>query len=135
MPPQHTDNPSVIFQLILTDSTGAASTVVTDDSWLAFDGDAHRKPGPATDGGSAGTRFLEYIDARGEPVGWRAAGFTPGPGWGPAVGTAPSASDLANLYPRMQVREQRVGEGARARASATGARPLSSAHAAPPLGL
>jgi hypothetical protein len=99
---QHTNSPSVIFQLVLTDTAGATTTVVSDASWLAFDGDAHRKPGPATQGGSAGTAFLEYIDARGEPVGWRAPGFVPGAGWGPAAATPPSASDLANLHPRMQ---------------------------------
>lgn len=124
----HTGGPSVIFQLELTDDAGATTTIVTDASWLAFDGDVHRRPGPAIDGGSAGTKFLcvesgweaavahrlhasrpsstaprsEYIDAREEPVGWRAAGFVPGAGWAAAVATAPSASDLANLHPRMQ---------------------------------
>jgi hypothetical protein len=94
--------PSVIFQLELTLADGSVSRVVTDASWRAFDGDAHRKPGPAMDGGSAGTAFVEYIDARGEPVGWRAAGYSEGPGWAAAAGAAPSAEELANLYPRME---------------------------------
>jgi hypothetical protein len=48
---------------------------------MAFDADVHRNPGRALHGGSAGTGFLEYIDARNEPVGWKAAGFKPGAGW------------------------------------------------------
>lgn len=54
----HTGGPSVIFQLELTDASGATTTVVTDSSWQAFNGDVHRRPGPAIDGGSAGTAFL-----------------------------------------------------------------------------
>lgn len=98
----HTGGPSVIFEVDLTTAAGATTPVVTDATWLAFDADVHRRPGPATDGGSAGTKFLEYIDARAEPVGWRASGFVPGAGWAAAVATQPSASDLANLHPRMQ---------------------------------
>ena len=95
--------PAVIFALTLTLADGSSSTVVSDASWAAFDGDAHRRPGPSQGGGgSAGTGFVEYIDARGEPVGWRGAGFAPGAGWAPAVASAPTADQLANLHPRMQ---------------------------------
>ena len=51
----HTHSPSVIFQLDLTDASGTTTSIVTDSSWLAFDGDVHRNPGPPTQGGSAGT--------------------------------------------------------------------------------
>ena len=94
--------PRVILQLVITLADGSSRSVVTDSSWRAFDGDAHRRPGPAMDGGSAGTAFVEYIDARGEPVGWRAAGFAEGAGWEAAVGAAPSAAELVDLYPRME---------------------------------
>ena len=73
--------PSTIMQLTLRLAGGAELTVVTDSTWLAFNGDVHRQPGPARHGGSAGTGFLEYIDARFEPVGWRAPGFTPTASW------------------------------------------------------
>ena len=96
------NTPHVIFELVLTLADGSKQTFVTDASWRAFNGDAHRKPGPATHGGSAGTGFLEYIDARGEPVGWRTAGFAEGAGWAAAVASAPSADELANLHQRMQ---------------------------------
>ena len=95
-------NPSVILEVVLTDAAGATVTVSTDPTWLAFNGDAHRKPGPPTHGSSAGTAFLEYIDARGEPVGWRQAGFAAGADWAPAVATAPSPSDQRAFHPRMQ---------------------------------
>ena len=95
-------SPRIIFELVLTLADGSRTSVVTDGSWRAFNGDVHRRPGPATNGGSAGTGFLEYIDARAEPVGWRTAAFAEGAGWAAAVGSAPSASDLANLHPRMQ---------------------------------
>jgi len=94
--------PQVIMQLELTLADGSKSVVVTDGSWRAFNGDAHRVPGPAKNGGSAGTGFLEYIDARGEPVGWRLPGFVEGAGWAAAAGAAPTADQLANLHPRMQ---------------------------------
>jgi hypothetical protein len=97
----HSD-PNVIFQLELTLADGSKTVVVTDASWRAFNGDAHRKPGPAKNGGSAGTGFLEYIDARGEPVGWRLPGFVEGAGWGAATGAAPTADQITNLHPRMQ---------------------------------
>ena len=95
--------PKVIMQLEMIQADGRSKNViVTDASWRAFDGDAHRKPGPATKGGSAGTGFLEYIDARGEPVGWRAPGFVEGAGWTAATAAAPSSDEVKNLHPRMQ---------------------------------
>ena len=96
-------SPAVIFQLTLRTAAGATTVVVSDASWSALNGDAHRGPGPSTGGGSsAGTGFVEHIDARAEPVGWRAVGFVPGAGWTPATAKPPSADQLANLHPRMQ---------------------------------
>jgi hypothetical protein len=60
---------SAIMQLNIRSASGKVTTVGTDATWMSFDGDAHRHPGPALHGHSAGTGFLEYIDARGEPVG------------------------------------------------------------------
>ena len=94
--------PAVIFQLVLHLADGSTQTLVSDASWGAFNGDLHRKPGPAAHGGSAGTGFIEYNDARGEPVGWRAPGFTPGAQWAAAAAQAPSAAQLLDLHPHMQ---------------------------------
>ena len=95
--------PDVIFELRVRLAGGAELLVVSDATWSAFNGDVHRVPGPSQGGGgSAGTGFVEYIDARAEPVGWRAAGFAPGAGWAPAVASPPSADQLSNLHPRMQ---------------------------------
>ena len=69
---------------------------------MAFDGDIHRKPGKPQHGSSAGTGFLEYIDARHEPVGWRSTGFVPGAGWGPAVATPPTAAERQSLHSKME---------------------------------
>jgi hypothetical protein len=98
----HQNGPSVMLEVRMTCADGATITLVTDSSWLAFNGDVHRNPAPATQGGSAGTAFLEYIDARHEPVGWRMPGFAPGSGWLAAVGSSPSSDDARNLHPRMQ---------------------------------
>ena len=94
---------AALLQVVFRAADGAALGVVgTDASWAAFDGDAHRKPGPPTHGKSAGTAFLEYIDARAEPVGWRLPGFLPGAGWAPANATPPSAADVRALHARME---------------------------------
>jgi hypothetical protein len=53
-------------------------------------------------GGSAGTAFLEYIDARQEPTGWKKTGFKPGAGWTAATATAPTEEQLTQLHPKMQ---------------------------------
>ena len=76
----------------------------TDASWRAFNGDVHRNPGPGQHGGSAGTKFIEYIDARHEPVGWKLVGFddSTSAGWAPAEATPPTASDVSNLFPKME---------------------------------
>ena len=96
------NTPRVIFQIVMTLSDGSTTTVVTDASWSSFNGDLHRFPGPAKNGGSAGTGFLEYIDARGEPVNWRTVGFVEDSKWVPAVATPPSADEVSQMHPRME---------------------------------
>lgn len=65
---------AALLQVVFRAADGAPLGVVgTDAGWAAFDGNAHRRPGPPAHGWSAGTAFLEYIDARAEPVGWAAA--------------------------------------------------------------
>ena len=71
--------PFVFMKLQFKLLSGETATVTTDSSWLAFNADAHRRPGPATAGHSAGTGFLEYIDARAEPAGWQHVGYKPSP--------------------------------------------------------
>eukprot|EP01046_Picozoa_sp_COSAG06_P023084 COSAG06_NODE_1818_length_8294_cov_40.638560_5_plen_735_part_00 len=93
---------NVIMQLQLRTAGGKSTTLGTDATWMALDADVHRNPGPALHGHSAGTGFLEYIDARHEPVGWMTAGFKPGAGWGPAVASAVSSTQLAQLTSKMQ---------------------------------
>ena len=96
------NTPKAIFQVVMTAADGSRTLAVSDASWSSFNGDLHRKPGPARNGGSAGTGFLEYIDARAEPVGWRSLGFAEDALWVPAVAAAPSADELQNLHPRME---------------------------------
>lgn len=98
----HQGGANVIMQLQLRMAGGKATTVGTDATWMVFDADVHRNPGPALHGGSAGTGFLEYIDARHEPVGWMTSGFKPGAGWAPAVAASVSSTQLAQLTPKMQ---------------------------------
>ena len=94
--------PQCIFQVTLYLAGGGSLTMATDGSWLAFNGDLHRKPGKPQHGGSAGTGFLEYIDARGEPVGWKAPGFTPDSQWTPAVASPPTPAQVAEFVPHMK---------------------------------
>ena len=99
------------MQLTWRDAGGAVVSTAgsTDASWSAFDGDAHRKPGPGQHGHSAGTGFLEYIDANHEPVGWQLPGFAPTAAWAAPVATAQlwpglSPKDIhAKMEPPMQV--------------------------------
>jgi hypothetical protein len=94
---------TALLQVVFRAADGAPLGVVgTDASWAAFDGDAHRVPAPPTHGSSAGTHFLENIDARAEPVGWRAAGFVPGAGWAPAVAAPITPAQAADLHAKMQ---------------------------------
>ncbi len=94
---------TALLQVVFRAADGAPLGVVgSDASWAAFDGDAHRRPAPPAHGHSAGTAFLENIDARAEPVGWRAAGFVPGAGWAPANATPLSATDVHTLHARME---------------------------------
>ena len=51
---------------------------------------------------SAGTGFIEYIDARDEPVGWKLAGFQPSADWGPVVASAPTTAQLGQLHAKME---------------------------------
>ena len=62
--------PEVMLQINLKLKSGENITIGTDSTWMAFNGDVHRKPGAPQHGHSAGTGYLEYIDARQEPVGW-----------------------------------------------------------------
>lgn len=94
--------PQAIMQIVFRAADGTPTIIGTDATWSAFNGDAHRKPGPATHGGSAGTGFLEYIDARGEPVGWTLPGFTPGNGWSPALASPNTPALAAQLHAKMQ---------------------------------
>ena len=93
---------NVLMQLHLRSAGGQVTTLGTDKTWMAFDGDAHRNPGKPLHGGSAGTGFIEYIDARHEPVGWMTAGFKPTAGWSPAAARSLTAADYAQLTPKMQ---------------------------------
>jgi hypothetical protein len=99
--------PNVIMQLVLHLASGATRTVVTDGSWAAFDADGHRGPTPGS--GSAGVGFIEHIDARQEPVGWRSSGFVPDARWAPALAAPPTAAQAADLHavmkPPIQVTE------------------------------
>ena len=93
--------PQALMQLSLTMPSGQVTAVGTDATWSAFDGDVHRNPGRSLHGGSAGTGYIEYIDARKEPVGWKAAG-APAAGWAAAAAAAPTAAQIAQLHPKMQ---------------------------------
>jgi hypothetical protein len=95
--------PQPIMQLNLVLSSGRTATIVTDGSWTAFNGDLHRKPGPALHGGSAGTASgIEYIDARYEPTGWKRSGFQADSRWSAAIALPPAASQLAQFTPKME---------------------------------
>eukprot|EP01050_Picozoa_sp_SAG11_P012697 SAG11_NODE_1429_length_4936_cov_5.029539_3_plen_589_part_00 len=95
--------PSVMMQLHLHLSSGKTVTIGTDEKWMAFNGDAHRKPGPARHGHSAGTGFIEYIDARAEPVGWKHVGFrTTGSAWSAASAATPTTQQLEDLHSKME---------------------------------
>merc|ERR1711871_1541745 len=94
--------PSVMLELRLTLASGTVVTHGTDMKWMAFNGDLHRKPGPAQHGNSAGTGFIEYIDARAEPTDWKVPSFHHSSAWQSAVATPPSKSDLANLHSKME---------------------------------
>ena len=95
--------PQPVMQLNLVLRNGATATVVTDGSWSAFNGDLHRKPGPALHGGSAGTASgIEYIDARYEPTGWKLSGFVADSRWSAAVALPPSKDQVAQLTPKME---------------------------------
>ena len=92
-----------MMQVNLQTNSGAVVTVGTDSSWSALNGDSHRNPGPVMHGpGSAGTGFLEYIDARKEPDGWMNSGFKPGADWAAAVARSPTAAQISQLHPKMQ---------------------------------
>jgi hypothetical protein len=87
------------------ETTTTTTVITTDGSWRAFNGDLHRKPGPSKHGNSAGTApGIEFIDARGEPVGWKTApdSALSGGGWAPAVASEPSPGQLANLHAKME---------------------------------
>eukprot|EP00035_Acanthoeca_spectabilis_P025007 m.456410 g.456410 ORF g.456410 m.456410 type:complete len:1036 (-) comp21050_c0_seq1:25-3132(-) len=90
---------SVVLQLQFVSASGDTTTIGTDSTWSAFDGDVHRNPGKAQHGGSAGTGFIEYIDARAEPVGWKLVGFKPDSAWAAASATAIGSTVL---HPRME---------------------------------
>jgi hypothetical protein len=46
----HASNPTVVLQLQLWMRDGSVVTTGTDGTWLGFNGDLHRKPGPARHG-------------------------------------------------------------------------------------
>ena len=94
--------PQAIMQIVFRAADATPTVIGTDATWSAFNGDAHRKPGPATHGGSAGTGFIEYIDARGEPVGWKLPGFVPGSGWSPAIASPNTPTLASQLHAKMQ---------------------------------
>jgi hypothetical protein len=94
------DGPRVILELQLRTASGL-TRVVTSSAWKALNADAHRRPMHGS--GSAGVGFIENLDARADPVGWRRAGFVPDAAWTSAVAAAPSAAQLQNLYPRMEL--------------------------------
>ena len=98
----HSKGATAMMQLHLSFGNGSVTTLVTDGTWSAFDGDVHRKPGRPKHGNSAGTGFIEYIDARGEPAGWKGTPFTPGAGWAPATTATPTDAQRQNLHPKME---------------------------------
>ena len=82
-----------------------AGSTSGDGSWAAFDGDTHRKPGAPQHGHSAGTGFLEFIDARAEPVGWQLPGFdATASGWASPVAEVqlPSGVQAKNFHAKME---------------------------------
>jgi len=93
--------PTAMLQLHLRLKSRQQVVIVTDDTWQAWNGDAHRQPGPPKHGQSAGTGFLEYVDARAEPVGWKLPDFQAKDGWAPAGANTPSADQRQNLHPKM----------------------------------
>lgn len=103
----HSKGGSALLQLVMRFKGGKTTVVVSDESWSAFDGDAHRKPGPPKHGHSAGNAFMEYIDARNEPVGWQDVGFVEKAGWGAAVATAVTQKEAlhAKMEPPLEVYE------------------------------
>ena len=94
--------PSALLQIEMTFTSGKKITIVSDHTWDAFNGDAHRKPAKAQHGNSAGTGFIEYIDAREEPVGWMLPSFRVDQKWRPAVATVPSKMDVSNIHAKME---------------------------------
>jgi len=98
--------PSVMLEVRLTLDSGKVITIGTDATWLAFNGDVHRKPGKPEgkghDANSAGTGFIEYIDARNEPIDWMLSSFRATSAWRPAVATEPSTADAYNLHSKME---------------------------------
>jgi hypothetical protein len=95
--------PLVILQVVLRLQSGATVHLSTDDTWMGFDGDAHRVPVLHTSRHpSAGTAFIEYIDARKEPIGWTTKGFKTTADWAVATATTPTAAQLAMMAPKMQ---------------------------------
>ena len=93
---------SVMMQLMLTTADNVTMTYVTDSTWSGFNGDVHRNPGPPKHGHSAGTGYIEYIDARHEPVGWKHSSFMPAASWGAVTAAAPTASQLKELHAKME---------------------------------
>lgn len=93
--------PAAMLQLHLRLKSREQVVIVADSTWQAWNGDAHRQPGPPKHGSSAGTGFLEYIDARKEPVGWKSLDFQAKDGWTAAAATKPSTQQLQNLHSKM----------------------------------
>jgi hypothetical protein len=98
----HSGGAQALLQLQFHVGGGKVVTVGTDETWSAFNGDVHRNPGKAQHGGSAGTGFIEYIDARREPVGWKSSAFTGSSGWSKATAAPITTAQLAQLHPRME---------------------------------
>ena len=93
--------PTAMLQINLRLKSGEVVVLTTDGTWQAFNGDTHRKPDRAYHGGSVGTGFVEYIDAREEPVGWMLPGYQAEDGWPTAVGKEPSTSQQQNLHAKI----------------------------------
>ena len=99
----HSQSPSVLLQVQLQVAGGETITMGTDGTWSAFDADVHRNPGKSTGGQkSAGTTFVEFIDARAEPTGWMHPGFKGGAGWSPANAAPISPLQFEQLHSKME---------------------------------
>jgi len=94
--------PNVLLQLRIGYANGAEDLILSDATWSAYNADVHRLPGPPHHGSSAGTGFLEYIDARYEPIRWKFPDFSLDSGWTDAKAFAMTDDQKKNIHQKME---------------------------------